>query len=131
MADLIAHLHRGMAEPFRRPDCDCAMWVADWIEAATGTDPAAAMRGAYTNAAGALRIQRAWGGYLTMWKVCMSLAGFNETRTPVEGDVGVVRDAAGQIVSAIRVHGGWAAKTKGGIVIEDFAVLCAWSLRRG
>lgn len=131
MADLIAHLHRGMAEPFRRPDCDCCMWVADWVEAATGIDPAAAMRGAYHNAAGALRLERAWGGFLTMWKVCMALAGFNETRTPVEGDVGVVRDAAGQIVSAIRVHGGWAAKTKGGIVIEDFAVLCAWSLRRG
>lgn len=61
MADLIAHLHRGMAEPFRRPDWDCCAYVADWVLAATGIDPAADLRGAYHNAAGALRIERARG----------------------------------------------------------------------
>lgn len=119
-----------MAEPFARPHADCCMWVADWIAARTGIDPAADLRGAYTNAAGALRQVRRWGDFETMWRVHMALAGFNETRRPQEGDVGVVRDAAGQLVSAIRVGRMWAAKSRGGLCFEDFPMIVAWSLAR-
>jgi hypothetical protein len=121
-----------METPFdRATGNDCAMWVADWIVKATGTDPAADLRGTYTNEIGALRQIIRWGGYVPMWRVHMAMAGFNTTTFPQEGDVGVVLDAAGQTVSAIRFDDKWAAKTTGGIIIEDFRMLVAWSLQRG
>lgn len=107
------------------------MFVADWVEKASGIDPAADLRGTYANAAGALRQTRHWGDFETMWRVHMAFAGFNTTAEPQPGDVGVVFDAAGQTVSAIRVDGAWAAKSKAGIVIEDFRMVVAWSLARG
>lgn len=131
MPDLIAFLHDTMSKPFSLPENDCCFTTANWIRELTGIDPAADLRGTYGTESEARRIVARWGGFLTMWKVHMALAGFSETRAPIEGDVGVVRDAAGQIVSAIRVTDGWAAKTKGGLVIEEFAVLCAWSVVRG
>ncbi|WP_244480645.1 DUF6950 family protein [Methylobacterium sp. Leaf399] len=121
-----------MATPFdRAAGADCAMWVADWVKAETGTDPAAALRGTYASAFGAARQIARFGGYEIMWRVCMAVAGFNTTRDPQNGDVGVVIDAAGNTVSAIRFDGQWAAKSEGGVVIEDFRMLVAWSLSRG
>jgi hypothetical protein len=132
IADLLAHLRMGMEMEFdRAAGADCAMWVADWIEAATGTDPAADLRGTYASAFGAARQIARWGGYETMWRTHMALAGFVTTRAPQEGDVGVVLDAAGNTVSAIRFDDKWAAKSEGGIVVEDFRMLVAWSLKRG
>lgn len=131
MAELLEHLHRAAAEPFARPHADCCSFAADWVLARTGVDPAADLRGAYADERGALRLIRRWGGFDLMWKVHMAMAGFNETRAPHEGDVGVVRDGSGRMVSAIRVHGGWAAKAADGLIIEDFPMIVAWSLRRG
>jgi hypothetical protein len=129
--DLLEHLRAAMARPFARPHDDCCFFVADFVRARTGIDPAADLRGSYSTERQALRLIRRWGDFMTMWKVHMALAGFNETRAPVAGDVGVVRDRAGQVVSAIRVPGAWAAKASRGVVIEDFPMLCAWSLARG
>lgn len=126
---LAAHLRAGMAAPFdRAAGTDCAMWVADWIAAATGIDPAADLRGTYRTGPGALRQIRRWGDFETMWRVHMAVAGFVTTRAPAVGDVGVVLDAAGQTVAAIRLDGTWAAKGARGIVSEDFEMLVAWSL---
>lgn len=130
-ADLTAHLHRGMSEPFARPQSDCCFFVADWVELCTGIDPAADLRGRYHNLAGALRLVTLWGGFETMWRVHMALAGFNTTREPQDGDVGVVIDAAGQTVAAIRVGDKWAAKSATGLAIEDFRMVVAWSIPRG
>ncbi len=58
----------------------------------------------------------------------MARAGFAETLAPTEGDVGVVRDAAGQIVAAIRLNDQWAAKSKSGLCIEDFPMIVAWTI---
>lgn len=131
-AALLAHIRMGMATPFdRAAGVDCAMWVADWIETATGTDPAAHLRGTYASAFGAARQIARFGGYVLMWRVCMAMAGFNTTEDPRDGDVGVVLDAAGNTVSAIRFDDKWVAKSEGGIVVEDFRMLAAWSLARG
>ncbi|MFK5596493.1 DUF6950 family protein [Methylobacterium sp. HMF5984] len=129
--DLVAHLRKAMGEPFARPHADCCFFVADWILARTGIDPAADLRGTYTNATGALRLIRAWGDFLTMWRVHMALAGFNETRTPAVGDVGVVRGGDGAIVAAIRVPGAWVGKAPRGLTHDDMPAFCAWSLARG
>lgn len=41
---------------------DCVLWAADAVQALTGTDLAASMRGAYTNAAEAAHLLRQHGG---------------------------------------------------------------------
>lgn len=115
----------------RAAGADCAMWVADWIKAQTGIDPAADLRGTYHNLAGALRQIRRWGDFETMWRVHMAVAGFNTTKAPQLGDVGVVVDATGQTIAAIRTERGWAAKAERGVIIEDFCMVVAWSIARG
>ena len=118
-----------MARPFdRATGADCAMWVADWVRAATGIDPAAPLRGSYRTGPGALRIILNFGGYEQMWRLRMAMSGFETTEAPKVGDVGVVRDAAGSVVAAIRLEGQWAAKGRHGIVCEDFARLAAWDI---
>lgn len=129
---LTAHLRAGMRAPFSRATgMDCCLWPCDWILACTGVDPAADMRGAYRNAAGAYRLIKRWGDFETMWRVHMALAGFNTTRRPARGDVGVVRDARGQTVAAIRTGARWAAKAERGLVSEDFHMIVAWSIPHG
>ena len=126
----MAHIRAEAAEPFSRPEHDCVGMVCRWVEKAAGIDPGANLR-SYTGLAAAERIIRRHGGFLPMWRACMAEAGFRETTEPQPGDVGVVRDAAGQIVAAIRVRGAWAGKTTRGVQIEDFPALAAWSLARG
>jgi hypothetical protein len=130
VACLLTHLEQGMREPFRRPDADCCMWVADWVLAAAGIDPAAALRGSYGDARTAARQIRRFGSFEGMWRICMGWSGFATTTEPRDGDVGVVRDALGRPVAAIRTGGAWAAKTRGGVIIEDFPMLVAWSIAR-
>lgn len=130
--ELLKHIHAGMEVPFdRAAGADCCMFVADWVEACSGLDPAAHLRGTYTGPLGAARQIARYGDFETMWRVCMALAGFNTTKAPQEGDVGVVLDAAGNVVSAIRFADAWAAKSEDGVVIEDFRMVVAWSIPRG
>ncbi len=126
----MSHIRSAAAQPFRRPDQDCVGFVCSWLLKATGTDPGAHLRG-YSGLAAAMRIIDAHGGFLPMWRACMATAGFRETAAPQFGDVGVVRDAAGQEVAAIRVRGLWAGKAQSGIQVENFPMLAAWSLARG
>jgi hypothetical protein len=132
LTPLQTHLRNGMATDFDRASgADCAMFVCDWILIATGIDPAGHMRGAYVSGAGALRLITRWGGYDVMWSVHMAIAGFNLTKSPQDGDVGVVIDAAGNMISAISCGGLWHAKTERGIIGENFRTVLAWSLKRG
>ena len=126
----MAHVMAEAAEPFVRPDHDCVGFVCSWLLKATGTDPGAHLR-SYSGLPAAQRIIRAYGGFLPMWRVCMGVAGFQETTAPRLGDVGVVRDATGQEVAAIRIRDAWAGKSATGVQIERFPMLAAWSLTRG
>lgn len=129
--ELRAHLDQWEALPFVRPATDCCFFVADWVLSRTGVDPAPDLRGSYCSALGARRKMRMWGGFETMWRVHMALAGFNTTRAPEMGDVGVVRDRGGQMIAAIRIPGAWAAKAERGLLYEDMPMIVAWSLSRG
>lgn len=130
--DLLKHVHAGMEAPFdRAAGMDCCMFVADWVEACSGIDPAAHLRGTYTGPFGAARQIARYGDFEAMWRVCMAVAGFNTTKAPQPGDVGVVLDAAGNTVSAIRFAEAWAAKSETGVVIEEFRMIVAWSIPRG
>lgn len=51
-----------MAAPFVWGQHDCCLWAADVVQAITGLDPAAALRGQYASERGALRLVRQLGG---------------------------------------------------------------------
>jgi hypothetical protein len=54
------------ATPFAWGAADCAMWAFDAVQAATGRDPAAGLRGRYTCARTAMRTLRDEGGLQRM-----------------------------------------------------------------
>lgn len=51
-----------MSAPFVWGRHDCCLWAADVVLALTGLDPAAALRGQYSDELGALRLVRQLGG---------------------------------------------------------------------
>lgn len=117
-----------MATPFSSGGCDCCLWACDWVLARRGVDPAAPLRGRYRSQAGARRIIAGYGGLEALARSFMASAGLSVTTTPVAGDVGLVIDAAGQQVLAIRTRSHWAAKARRGVVFENFPVIVAWSV---
>ncbi len=58
---LVAYLARTRGQPFVWGQLDCGLFSAGAIEAMTGVDPAAALRGRYATAAGARRAFRKLG----------------------------------------------------------------------
>lgn len=52
--------------PFQWGVHDCALWAFDAVQALTGRDPAADLRGQWHSAAGALRTLRMQGGWLAL-----------------------------------------------------------------
>lgn len=48
--------------PFAWGSHDCCLWAADCVQATTGHDPAADLRGSYTTALGAARVLASIGG---------------------------------------------------------------------
>lgn len=48
--------------PFAWGSHDCALFAADWVASATGTDPAQGLRGRYRTARGAARLIKREGG---------------------------------------------------------------------
>jgi hypothetical protein len=51
-----------MTQPFEWGRQDCCLWAADCVQATTGIDHAADVRGSYSSAAGALRVLAELGG---------------------------------------------------------------------
>ena len=117
----------GAGVPFVFGRSCCALWVADWIAAERGMDPAADLRGTFRCHLGSLRLQRRSGGLADLVTGPMAAAGLERTDQPRAGDVGVVAISAGEI-AGICLGDRWAMKTKEGIVIMPAAVVKAWSV---
>lgn len=124
---LAAFLVAGAATPFIFGRRDCAIWVADWIAAERGTDPARELRGSFACHVGSARLVRRAGGLVALVTPWLAHAGLVETAAPALGDVGVVTTTAGDL-GAIRTANGWAMKTRDGVAIVQAAHLKAWSV---
>lgn len=61
-ADLAAFLREAAGAPFSFGAWDCALTVANWVERATGRDPAPELRGHYATRLGWLRLVNRAGG---------------------------------------------------------------------
>lgn len=83
---------------------DCATWVSDWRQIATGQDAAQAWRGKYRTERGALRqIKRA--GFDTMPEWVDSILG-DRLASPLmaqRGDIALVQDALGIVTGHVVV----------------------------
>lgn len=127
MTDLTRFLRRAAAEPFAYGEWDCAMFLANWVRGLTGSDPAAALRGAYRGEAGWRRLVLREGGLVALVGRVARSAGLVEVEAGREepGDIGVIRTRLGA-TGAIRVAGGWAVKVRRSVAIGPADALAAW-----
>lgn len=73
---------------------DCTMPLADWILLVRGVDPAADLRGTYTDARSCVRMLRREGGQRAMFDRRLAAVGIQRTATPARGDIGTVKAPA-------------------------------------
>lgn len=125
---LTAFLAEGARTPFVWGVRDCAMWVADWIAAERGADPAHDLRGTFRCHLGSARLQRRSGGLTTLVAGPLAAGGLVETDKPAAGDVGVVMTKAGEIAGICMGGGLWAVKAKDGVAVAPAALIKAWSI---
>lgn len=118
-----------LAAPFEWGVRDCCLWAADVVLAVTGHDPAADLRGAYTDTAGALAAIKRLRG---LQVACAQRLGPECPPALAQvGDVGLVVE--GDMPAAVAyTGGGWMGQGPGGIVpVADAAVVMAWRCLRG
>jgi hypothetical protein len=124
---LTAFLAEGARTPFIWGTRDCTLWVADWVAAETGRDPAAPRRGSYASALGCRRMLHRAGGLSLIVADLMARAGFAETDAPLVGDVGLLGTAAGPMM-AISTEERWALKTADGVAVIAADPLKTWRI---
>jgi hypothetical protein len=124
---LPAFIRDGASKPFDWTRCNCAFWVCDWIKLVSGIDPMESLRKQFRNGAEFRGHVRRCGGNEVLARNMGASAGFTETTEPKVGDVGLVHSHEGPML-AIKVPGGWAAKSGSGVVIAQFAMITAWAI---
>lgn len=110
---------------------DCGLFAADWCVIATGRDPAASWRGRYASALQCARLTRAIGGFSGAFAFGALACGFPVTRTPEDGDVGLIEIPTGRRArpcGAIRFRGRWAFLTARGLMVSRGLPLMAWNV---
>lgn len=139
-AELDRYVHAAMARRWAWGEVDCFLFVADWVERATGLDPAGVWRGAYTTEREARRLMKRHGGPLALAARGLAAAGCAATTAPGRGDVALVRvplkEWRGRLivvpVGAICLRGGlWMVRVRDGLVFRNFGVLQAWGVPHG
>lgn len=124
LAGLIAQRLR---QPFVWGVHDCCLWAADAVQAQTGRDPAAGLRGTYRSALGAARLVRRLGGLSAI------AARGGEPIAPalaVAGDVGLVM-MAGRPRLVVCGGGLWLAAAVDGLAALPWAApVAAWRVAR-
>jgi hypothetical protein len=102
------------ALPFQWGAHDCATFLADWVCARSGIDPAARTRGTYETEDGARRHFDGFGGLARAVGREMKAAGFRLVRDPRPGDVGVIH-VPGELVCAVWTGRRWVFRRESGI----------------
>lgn len=83
-----------LTKPFKWGEQDCALFAADCVQAVTGDDLAATLRGTYSTALAAARILESWGGLEAL--ATAKLGEPHDTQwNAVPGDIGLVQSANG------------------------------------
>lgn len=88
---LAHYLRQAAGRRFAVGTFDCLIFMADWIVAARGVDPAAPWRGAVAGADQARALLRKTGGVRGHVARGLAAIGLRQTDDPKLGDVGLVR----------------------------------------
>jgi hypothetical protein len=126
LADFLAESAR---TPFAYGRRDCGLWMADWVKAVRGVDPAAHLRGRYRTELGCARLLRRRGGLVEVARACFESVGLVATEKPLAGDVGVIRvmTAKGEgMAGAICTGPRWAVLALGGLISAPATHVAAW-----
>lgn len=124
---------RRAQRPFDWATLNCWFFVADWIVAARGIDPAADLRGRFTTRIGCLRVLRRCGfdGWAQAADCLATRAGLVEI-DPLEakrGDIGAGTSITDhQVIGLICTGKYWAAKIGPGLWIGRAKISKAWSV---
>jgi hypothetical protein len=130
MDSLSAFLRVDAARPFAWGVRDCGLRLADWVLARRGIDPAADVRGTYSNA-DELAALTGWGGLPRFVDRLARRAGLGRTPSPTPGDIAVISFRGQAPQGAIRVDRGWSILADGGVSrVPDVTVrlIGAWSV---
>lgn len=109
---MAACLAERMDRPFTWGSHDCVLFAADCVEACTGVDPAAGMRGTYGTPIGAARVLKRAGGM-----EALAIEHLGPEVPPLmaqPGDVGIVR-SAGVECFAVWTGAAWHAPAEAGL----------------
>lgn len=129
VARLLAdYLRNAAREPFQWGVRDCGLFLADWVSIARGIDPAARLRGTYSDDEGAVRAM----GKRGLPGIVMALArdaGLRRTQSPSPGTVAVLRGEK-SAVCAIYTARGWAVRDAKSIIVVPPGphIVCAFEV---
>ena len=120
---LEALLQARMAAPFEWGVRDCCLWAADAVQAITGHDPAADIRGTYSTLEQAWDVQRGLGGMEAAFAQRLGPA-VSAVRAQV-GDVGLIGGT--RPAGVVYVGGAWLAQGHEGLVpVDENKVFAVW-----
>jgi hypothetical protein len=123
-----ALLRTRIAAPFEWGVNDCCLFAADAVQAITGEDLAADLRGAYGSALEAARVLRDVGG------IEAAAARAGDEIAPLAatwGDVGLIRLDDRELL-AVCTGANWVAPAAGGLAARSLPeAVKAWRVRRG
>lgn len=132
---LARFLNAAADKPFVWGKFDCLLWLADWVEARTGNDPAAELRGTYDTLLGAARIVKGAGGMTRLVQRQLEPLRVRRASVPQRGDIAIVSVAGvggenfGNLAGAILLGGTAALICQTGIVLprwDDVPIVAAW-----
>ena len=114
---------------------DCTTFCASWIFESIGIDPAEALRGTYSDAAGAYALLNAAGGLVPFMAGHMEPLGYVRTNDPQDGAIGVIRAPVGfggdvKEIGAIKFGPLWAALGPAGVRAKKAEFIAAWEVTR-
>jgi hypothetical protein len=108
---------------------DCALFAADCVDACTGVDPAADLRGTYSTAAAAARVMEAHGGLAAL--ATARLGEEISPRVARVGDVGLLLNG-GRECLGVCIGSMWQAPGEQGLcALPASQVLRAWRIETG
>jgi hypothetical protein len=127
-AGLAAYLAASGRQRWAWGETDCIMFLAGWLMAARGIDPAAPYRGAYATAAECYALAEREGGLRRLVGSALARAGLERVREPLTGDIALVRVPMARLglIGAIKVEGGWAMRTLRGLVVGPAEAAAVW-----
>jgi hypothetical protein len=125
---LAAYLAASGRQRWAWGETDCIMFLAGWLMAARGIDPAAPYRGAYASAAECYALAEREGGLRRLVGSALARAGLEQVREPVTGDIALVRVPVARLglMGAINVGDVWAMRGLCGLVIAPAEADAVW-----